>query len=89
MHCHHHRPQAQHNHGQQQVGGAGPGQHRRARQPGQPSGQQGDHLLQHGQERWDCCLVILSCTYSEWSFYNISNTIFSNFVLLLLLFSFL
>ena len=24
------------------------------------NGQQGDHLLQHGQERWDCCLVILS-----------------------------
>ena len=29
------------------------------RGPGQPPGQQGDNLLQHGQERGDCGPVIL------------------------------
>ena len=50
------------------VNGAGPGQHRRVRQPGQPPGQQGDNLLQHDKERGDCGLVIFSTCV--WIFYQ-------------------
>ena len=36
--------------------------------PGQPSGQQGDHLLQRGQECWDYCLAV------QVSYFNLSRS---------------